>query len=255
MSFLKKYLPLLVTLIFLIILELIKFYPFLIYWLVPLLFLSLFFFLWFFSQRKIDKKFLSLAICPFFFILALLFFFVVLTPQHLFLVQIYILFASCLLYFLLKNLSLYLIKGEASLPTSLVNIIFFFNLLSVFLFFSSFYSLAIFPYLTFWLIELAIIIIISAIVYQIFWIYGFLTPKNVLFILVITLVLAELFLAIYFLPTSFYVNALFLTIFYYLLIDISYFFLLGKLNSKIIRSHFLIIFFILLVIILTMHWG
>lgn len=241
--------------IFLLTLELISYYHYLIPWLVPLFFVVFLLGLWWLNGKRLNKRFFNTMISPFLFVLGAVLFYIFLVPQVNWFKHLYIIFVSGLLLVFLYNLNELLFRPSIRRLFALENLSSHFNLLAVFLLFSSFYTFMFFPTLIFWLTEVLVIVVVILLMYHNFWSNKIVDPKRRFFILVTALVMAQTYLVLSFLPTGFYVNGIILTVLYYLMSEISRVYLLEKLTAKFVRTKLVISVVILVLIFLTTRWS
>jgi hypothetical protein len=225
------------------------------FWLIPVFFIVFVLSFWQINGRHLNKKFWNIFISPASFISSAVLFFIFLVPQTVGLRHLYIFLVGGLLFFFLHNLNELYTRPDIYRRFTLENLSSHFNLLSVFLFFSSFYTFMFFPPIAFWLTEILVIAIGGILMYQNFWANKIIDPKKRFFIMIIALILAELYLVLAFLPTGFYVNGIILTVVYYILSEISRVYLLGELTTKIIMQRVFIACFVLILIFITTRWS
>ena len=123
-----------------------------------------------------------------------------------------------------------------------------------------FLSGAFFAGLVFFSANLFVVLPVAAITYgllsyQVFWSYKFSWAQSWLLVLVNTLVLIEILAALSFGPMSFYVNALILTVIYYLITIISRDFLREELSRRRIVSYAILSAIIIILLFLTAQWS
>jgi hypothetical protein len=123
-----------------------------------------------------------------------------------------------------------------------------------------FLSGAFFAGLVFFSVNLFLVLPVAAVTfgllsYQVFWSYKFSWAQSWLLIFVNTLVLVEILAALSFGPMSFYVNALILTIIYYLITIISRDFLREELSRRRVVSYAILSAIIIILLFLTAQWS
>jgi len=121
-----------------------------------------------------------------------------------------------------------------------------------------YFSLA-FAMIIFIKVELLILVVVTLAVclllcYQLFWVNKIRFSDSNILVLAISVVLVEMFVAIYYLPTSFFVNAFILSIAFYLMTGLSRYFLLGNLDKKRIISFLVVSGICLMAILATAQW-
>jgi len=255
MQKLHKYIVWFDVLLLFFTLEIISTYKTLVVWLVPAFLLVFALSFWQINGRHLDKKFWNMFLSPAIFVMGAILFYIFLVPQVTWFVHFYILLISGLLFHFLYNLNELYLRPDIYRRFTLENLSSHFNLLSVFLFFSSFYTFMFFPPIVFWSTEILVILITMALIYQNFWASKIIDIKKQFFIIIIALILAEIYLVLAFLPTGFYVNGIILTVVYYILAEISRTHLLGELTQKMIKKKIIIFVFVLILIFITTRWN
>ena len=214
----------------------------------------LFFIIWQITGRKFRSfQFWNFLITPHLFLATACFFSISLESR--FFLHTVAVLSSVVLGIFLEEIFVYFNLPKKYYPYSLENISNYINLLTVFLLFSSLYSLIVFLNFSMWYLSLIVIAFIFLLAYQSTWVNKISFRKAWLFILVITLILTELFSVISFLPTSFYVNAIVLTVCYYIILGLSRFILLEELEKKPLRRYLIIGFIAIVIALLTAQWN
>jgi hypothetical protein len=265
MYLINRSISILIPLLIFIGLEIILARPNWLWWIIPFLLFLPFLALWQLMNQKITKEFWQFSLAPFLFLLSGLLFFILLTPKNDWLKHLLILIITGFLAIILESVFNFLHRQEKYPLFAIENIYSYLDLITFFFFLASFYYLIVFSNFPLWLLLLFTIIIVGFLSYQVFWANKILTPElksrgypngtAYLFILVISLILGELFWIINFWPTGFYFNALLLSLFYYIIIGISRYHLLGQLNKKVVRKYLVIGGICLVVILVTVRWG
>lgn len=225
-----------------------------IYVLTPMALVVVFLSLWEFNEGKINKDFWRLGISPFLFFVGVILFFVFLVPHSPLFLQTYVVVMSLLTVFYYKNVYEIAVGPQIYRPYALENWASHFNLISIFLFSSSFYNFVFFSGPIFWVVEALLALIVVGLLHQTFWASRILTRRNSMFIFIIALIMAETFLIVSYLPTGFYVSGLLLTLIYYFLTETARNYLLDKNNRRNYRRELIIAGFILIVTLLTARW-
>jgi len=160
-----------------------------------------------------------------------------------------------LLYFLINQYYLYFYVPFKYQPYSLESLALYLSILSSFLFLvSSFGALILLQIPRMYLI-LATLIFFSLLTYQYFWINKYSWNKSWPFISIIVSVLLESFVVVTYLPTGYYVNALILTIFYYLMLSLSKLSISGSLTSKKVLGFLTVGGLCLLAVLFSARWD
>jgi len=249
----NRFLPLIVPIIILLSHEIFFFWPTLIYIILVLDILLLFFTIrQFLIEAKAKDKVWSYLILPsILFISATLF--SMMMPSQL-LVQALFFTTAILIYYYLKAIYLYLVKTSYYQKYSLENISSYCNFLSYYFLASSIYGLQVFLSAPTWLLMIVLLTITAMIVYQVMWINKIDLRQGLLFLLIICLTLIEIAWATSFLTLSFYILGLILSVCYYILIGLSRFYLMGKLNKKLIKLYLIFGFSSLAIVLFTANW-
>jgi hypothetical protein len=185
----------------------------------------------FYSWKLKNKNFWYFLITPFLFFISNVLFFILLEESFFLKCVVAGLFVL-LQWFIYKNIFFLFKKPEKYQPNSIRNIFNFINLISIFFFTSSFYALIIFVGAPVWLLSIFLFLIIFLILFQFFWINKISEKKARFFTLIFGLIFIEIFLIVSFLPTSFYVNGLILTLIYFNIKNISKKYLLNVFYSE-----------------------
>ena len=217
-----------------------------------LLVITAIFLLKLFKWQYQNKEFLLFSLCLFLFIgsaNAFLFFLEGELARF-----VLILFTALLSGFYCYNIFLYLYNQKSYIPYSLQNTSAYLNVVSFFLLMASFYSLELFFSLPFYLVILLVFLLTFILLAQTIWVNKISLKKEIFFLVIVGLIMAELFWAIHYLPTSFYVNALISAIAYYLVINISLNYLSGKKDAKSIKRTLFIGLIMLILVLATAQW-
>jgi len=224
-----------------------------IYYLPILLSALLLFFLKFLIKEKIySRDFIYLSILPFLLFYSTLGFLFLLGSDIFRHVVIVILTLILIIY--LENIFSFFHRPALYQPFSLENLTALLNLLIFFLATIDLNALATFLNLPIWLLSIILIAVTSLLLYQMFWINKIKAGRKTIFLLIINIVILESFWAFAFLPASFYVSSIILTIIYYLLSGLFKAKLSAKLDKKNILWYLIISLILLLIIIITSSW-
>lgn len=159
-----------------------------------------------------------------------------------------------LLALYLENIFLFYHRPLHYQSYSLENLAAIFNLIIFFLLAINLNAFSIFLSLPLWLLSLILIITISLLLLQSFWINKLKNKFCYIYLIIINIVILEFFWALTFLPTNFYVNSIILTIIFYLIWGILKAKLNEHLEKKIIWRYLFISSILLLIIIITSRW-
>ncbi len=167
------------------------------------------------------------------------------------LIQISVLFFVFLYFLFLDSLYSYFYNKESYFIENIFTVI---NFTSLFLVYSSLFSLFVIFGLSLWLVIILFLFFTFLSNHQIFHIYRVLDRINYFYNIAITLVMVEIFWALTFLPTSFYVNGLVLLAVYYSIMGIGYFHLRGLLDRIKIVRHMVISIVIITIALVSARW-
>jgi len=168
--------------------------------------------------------------------------------------QLFIIGSSIIYLLILLNVYSFLHQPEKYQPYTLENLLSYVNLISVFLFYASFYCFGLFLNTPTWLLTILTLIITFLITYQTLWVSKINFSRSRFFVVLISLIISEMYLSIDFLPTSYFVNAVILTTFYYFLINVSREYLLNLLNKKTVIKYSIVSIIVLILTLATAPW-
>lgn len=248
-----RFLPLLVPIISLLFLELYFFLPKLFYVSLVLILILLFFTVYLFAKKSYAKeKWYVFFLLPAYFSIAINIF-VLLMPSKIF-IQLLLFFNAIFLYYYLRSLYYYLFRFDLYKDYVFENLSSYGNFLTFYFVASSIYGLQSFINVPVWLLMLCLLLISALIVYQLFWTFKINDSQRLIFIPIICLILTELAWSASFLTLSYYVLGLILTICYYILIGVTRFYLMDKLDEKIVKLYLFYGLISIIVVLLTARW-
>ncbi len=249
----NRFLPLLISLAIIVLSEIFFFWPRMIYVILVLAVLLFLFALRQYKQASLKKeKWWNFLILPFCFYVGLIVF-SSLIPNK-FLVQLLFIFNMVFLYFYFRSLYYYLLRPDFYHNQSLENFSSYGNFVAFYFIASSIYGLQAFLNISVWLLVLIMLAAVGLIVYQIIWINKININTGLFYILLICLILVELTWSVTFLPFSFYILGLVLSVCYYMLIGLVRFYLLNRLDKRIIKLYLVFGFFSIFIVLLTARW-
>ena len=215
---------------------------------VVLLFLTIFDF----TKKTFNRRFFNFLITPLIFSISvfgsLLFVFVDLY-YHLI-----VLGSGIFIYLFLEQILNYFYFAVRYQPYTLEYFSFYWNMLAVMAFSSCLFGFYILYQFNVYLLAGIYLALIFLVTKEIFWVNKIEWNKYALFCVAIPLIMFELFVVFSYLPSSYYVNAIILTVIYYVLIGLSKLFLQEKLNSKNLLSHLIVGGVSMLVVLFTAQW-
>ncbi|HUT22101.1 MAG TPA: hypothetical protein VMX18_01680 [Candidatus Bipolaricaulota bacterium] len=211
-----------------------------------------FFALLMFNRWKLRPGFWGLVISPLIYVISSISFSLFLNKGwtlHLFAV-----FSGIVLFLYLGRILDFKFYPARYQPYSLENFSWYLNILTVFLFCSFVYAMVVFLKINSLFLALTVLLVSCLLTYQLFWVNKIKFSDGRIFVFSISFILVELFGALYYLPTSYFVNGLVMTIAFYLMTGLARFFLLGSLDKKRIINFVIISAVCFAVILLTAQW-
>jgi hypothetical protein len=205
------------------------------------------------KEKLFSQEYFYLSLLPFLLFICTIS--LLLLISFVFLKHLIIILFALLLILYLENIFLYYYQPLNYQLYALENLAAIFNLIIFFLLaiiLNAFYT---FLNLPLWLLSIILIIALSLLISQSFWINKLKNEFCYVYLLIIDIIILEFFWALTFLPTNFYVSSIILTIIFYLIWGI----LKAKLNEQlakpIIWRYLLISTILLLIIIITSQWA
>lgn len=195
----------------------------------------------------------DILISPFALVFSSLFFIIFL--DNVWLKHLLALFTAFLLFVFLEDVFYYFFRVTKYQVYSLENISSYVNLASAFFFYSGAYGLSIFLKTDSWILALAVGLITFLISYQTMKINGLNWRSSWLYILIIVIICLEVFWALGFWPTSFYVNGLILATVYYIVLNLMSFKIFNRLEKKMIIRYLTVGSLVLIIILGTARWA
>ncbi|MFA5135601.1 MAG: hypothetical protein WC505_07510 [Patescibacteria group bacterium] len=205
-----------------------------------------------FSQSVRKKSFFNFLSAPLLFIIASCSFFLII--ENLAVQQIVIAAIAVLHMLILSNIFSFLYRAESYQPYALENLYAYINMVSLFFFYATFYSLATLLGFQFWYFTLPVFILTSFLFTQTLWSYKIPWKDGRRFVFIIAVIITEASYAVSFLPSSFLINALIITALYYVFMNVFKDHLRGILDMKKIRIYLAVSGIVLLVSLLTARW-
>jgi hypothetical protein len=204
-------------------------------------------------RGRIDKAFWHFLILPILFSAASFFFFLFLTSEIIF--HSLVVLTGLALYLILHQYFIYSSFPAKYQPYTLEGLTFYGSLFLLFFVYSSVFAGLILIQWNIFLLAGLMLPVLAAAAYLFFWIHKINLEKSWLFLLIILLIQLELFIAVSYLPTGYYVDAFILTIANYLMFSFSKASLQGSLNMRQIIVQTSIAGALLLSVLLTAPWG
>ncbi len=135
-----------------------------------------------------------------------------------------------------------------------INIVSFGHLLSFYFLSASVFGFQSFLNTSIWQLIMFVILFLFFIILNIFWAYKINLISSIIFVLVGCVVLTEVIWSLSFLPISYYAQGLIASIIFYIIIGITKYNLLGKINRKIIKFYLTLGLFCIGLILFTSRW-
>lgn len=206
------------------------------------------------KDSLIDKKWWNYLILPVFFSNSLLFFSLLIPRTDVYFLEALFILCSLFLYFFLRSVYYHLVLPTAERRISLENISTFGNYLAFYFLASAVYGLQSFLNTAIW--PLVIIILLAGLFlsYQIVWASRANEIPSIIYSLAISLVLAEIAWAMFYLPFNFKITGASLAIDYYVLSGLLRTYLRGNISAKVVKLYLGFGFISLFIILITARW-
>lgn len=249
----NRFLPLLAPISALMFLEFYFFWPKMVF------VFGLFFYLFiFFSIRQFIKKSSQKASLFNFFLFPFVSFALVIAFSALLsnkiLVHLVFLLESVLIYIYFKSIYYKLLNSEKYIKGHLENFSSYANFILFYFLSSVIYGYQVYLGINFSLLLFFFLFMSALIIYQVFWANNLYSKENIFFIFLIIFCLLEMSWVISFMSLSSYILGFLLSVCYYIIIGLSRFFLLDKINKKIIKSYLILGFSSIIIVLLTARW-
>lgn len=166
--------------------------------------------------------------------------------------QILIIFLAFSYWFSIKNINITVFSLESREEEK--NIINYLCFATSFLFYSSLFALRVFLYLKIIWLLLLVFPISLLLIAEVFWANGLGIKKNIVTICIILLIILELFWGNTYLPTNFFVNGIFLSIAYYIIVNLSRHQILNTLSRKILARYLTVGTLMIIIVFTTAQW-
>ncbi|MCH7492252.1 hypothetical protein IID19_01505 [Patescibacteria group bacterium] len=227
--------------------------PELTYYIGPVLALIIISSIWMLTGRRIFRKtFWNFLSTPLLHIVSSFVFFLLI--DNLVIRQLFIIGTAILVALTLYNIFSFLHQTERYQPYALENIYSYVNLISLYLFYVSFYGITILLGWPFWFFLPLIFFLTSFLFMRTLWSFKIPWQKSKLFIAIIGLVLVEASYIIYSLPTSYVFNALLLIVIYYVMMNIIKDHLKGIISTANVKKYILISLVVVTTAVATTKW-
>lgn len=218
----------------------------------PILLVLVIISIFFFTKRKFNREFFQFLISPVLYVVSCIGFSMFIEKNIFF--HVFAVLTSIFLFVYFGRILDYKFYPKRYQPYSLENFSWYLDILTIFLFFSFVFALIIFLKVNVVYLIIPVLLVCLLLTYQLFWVNKITFSDSNVFIFAISLVLVELFVAVYYLPTSYFINSFILTIAFYLMTGLARYFLMGSLDKKR-KLNFIIVSAVCLIVILaTAQW-
>ena len=249
----NRFLPLLIPLFSWILLEIYYTKAQLVYVALVLFMLAVFFTCRQFAiASEHNEKWWDMAILPFVVYVGIIG--ITMLIPSVWLVQTLFFIGTVFQYFYFRSLYSFLFKPKQYRFGTLENLSSYGNFLAFYFIASTIFGLQVFVNFDVWILVIVLVFFVALIVYQVMWANKIERKRSILYILLASLILAEITWAASFLTLSFYILGLLTAICYYILIGLSRFYLLDKLSHKVIKYYLIFGFGSIMVVLLTAKW-
>lgn len=169
-------------------------------------------------------------------------------------INLYIIFWSFIYFIYLESVFHYFYLTRKFFIIDFKNIITYINLLIFFLVVASLINGYIFLNLSWWWVCIIYLVISFFLIWVYFLIHSIDRKLRNLYTAIITVILLELMIVILFLPVSFYVSAITLSVVYYLLSSLTLFQLQHQLTRSLVSQYIIFAIIILVLVFATAAW-
>ena len=215
--------------------------------------LYLVFAVWSIGRGKFSKIFFQFLILPILFSIASFVFVLFLVNAYAF--HFFVVISGLIIYFLLNQYFIYVNFPYKYQPYSLESLSFYIDLILFYFVLSASFAARLLLKINPFLLIAIIVPIFALALYNFFWIHKVNFKKSWLYILIIILTLVELWIAVVYLPTSYYVDAFVLIVASYVMLGISRGFIQKNLSRKRVISYLSVASLLILIILLTAKWS
>ncbi len=153
-----------------------------------------------------------------------------------------------------KNLAVWLFQPGKYIPFSLEHMSTYCTLVAAFFAYVSFFMFAVLHLGRLRYLFMASILITVTMVWQTFWIQKLPWQRARWFVLVLTIMLEQIMLVLYYWPISFFVNGALLTMIFYVVIHLSRYYLAESLNRRLIVRYSGLALFAAVILLVSAQW-
>ncbi len=204
------------------------------------------------GKIKLRRNFLNFFILPLFFYLSVCFFIAFLEREAL--IHAMVIFSGLTFYVYFRQYYLYFYFPFKYQPYSLESLSFYLNIFAIFFASTALFSAHLLLKFNLWLLLLILLTLVFALTYQFYWINKISFSKTWLIILAVMIVCAELFVALAYLPTGYFVNSFTLSLGYFLMLSLGKHFLRDSLDRRRLISYLTISSICLIIVLATARW-
>lgn len=223
------------------------------WYLLPAIFVQQIMTIWYLAKFKLNATFFNLLLSPLLFAFASLCFSLLLVND--FLYYGIAALTAFVLYVIVKQYQLYFRFPFKYQPYTLESISLYSAVGSAYFLCTSAFGLVIFTRFSWEIMIVALGLSVWLLTYQFFWVNKFDTQKNILFASTIALIMVQLFFALSYLPTGYFVNGFVLSVCYYAFLGFSKNYLQNTLTKNRIWLYLIVIIAALAAILLTAQWS
>lgn len=153
-----------------------------------------------------------------------------------------------------KNLSVFLFQPAKYIPFSLEHIVTYCNVIASFYVYVSLFIFSILRLTRLRYIFLIALVVTAMLVWQTFWVQKIAWQKAKWYILVLTVVMTQVVVALYYWPVSFFVSGILLTLLFYVLLHLSRHHLTDTLTKQLLWRYLFTSLVALVILLVTARW-
>lgn len=169
--------------------------------------------------------------------------------------QVAAIVATGIFFFLFeKNVSVFLFQPAKYIPFSLEHIVTYCNIIASFFVYVSLFIFSILRLTHLRYIFIIAVCVTGLLVWQTFWIQKIAWQKAKWFVLILTLVISQVVVAVYYWPVSFFVSGIMVTLLLYVLLHLSRHHLTNTLTRHLLWRYLITAIVALLILLATAQW-
>lgn len=201
---------------------------------------------------QVRKSFFTFYFTPFFLLVGSFTFFLII--DHVVVQYIFALVIGIIYILIIKNIFSFVYRTKDYQPLALENIFSYVNLISLFLIYSSSYGFILLLGWPVWVLVIFCFLITAFLFSRTLFTYKINWQDGKLFVLIMSIIIAESFYVISLLPSSYIINGLVLIVIYYLFMNLIKDYLKDRMNFKDIRLYLLVVGIIMIISLVTTRW-